>query len=110
SVVQATPFSRSVQAAVLMQLTHASLACESEKLTEILEEKLEYRADPDPIVQWSWQYARSGVPVSHPQMCMQALEISVCDGPLLLDVHAWPTTAPPAATATPTAIHSFFIC
>jgi hypothetical protein len=92
-----------------MQLTQASLACDNEKLTEILDEKLEYEAAPDPIVQWPWQYARSGIPVSHPQMCMQAAEISDCDGPLLLEVHAWPPATTPAANANPTAIQSLFI-
>ena len=88
-----------------MQLTQASFACDSEKLTEILDEKLEYEAVPDPIVQWPWQYVRSGIPVSQPQMCMQAADTSDCDGPLLLEVHAWPLTA----SATPTATQSLFI-
>src|SRR5260221_4276816 len=92
-----------------MQLTQVSIACDNEKLTEILDEKLEYEAAPDPIVQWPWQYARSGIPVSHPQMCMQAAEISDCDGPLLLEVHAWPPATTPAANANPTAIQSLFI-
>ena len=91
-----------------MQLTQASLACDNEKLTEILDEKLEYEAVPDPIVQWPWQYARSGIPVSHPQMCMQAAEMSACDGPLLLDVHAWPATTA-AANTNPTAIQALLI-
>ena len=92
-----------------MQLTQASLACDNEKLTEILDEKLEYEAVPDPIEQWPWQYVRSGIPVSHPQMCMHAAEMSDCDGPLPLEVHASPPATTPAANTNPTAIQALFI-
>jgi hypothetical protein len=63
-----------------MQSMHACVALANEKLADRLLEKLEKLAVPEPIEHRDWQVV-SAIPVSHTQMCVQAVLMSACDGP-----------------------------
>jgi hypothetical protein len=87
--------------AALMQSMHTWSAPLSEKLVDKLLEKLEKLAVPEPIEHRDKQVV-SLMPVSHPQMCMQAAVTSACEGRPGLEPQA--STASVAAAAQITAM------